>query len=93
MLPGMTCMLQLALDDMGEKTMPSVVMMVPMKMNDFLIIFSFRVKMLQKCYKNSIIQPKMKNNAQNMVKKRERICEMVLFKLKTSWKASIIGLL
>ena len=86
-------MLQLALDDMGEKTMPSVVMMVPMKMNDFLIIFSFRVKMLQKCYKNSIIQPKMKNNAQNMVKKRERICEMVLFKLKTSWKASIIGLL
>ena len=93
MLPGMTCMLQLALDDMGEKTMPSVVMMVPMKMNDFLIIFSFRVKMLQKCYKNSINQREMKNNAQNMVKKRERICEMVLFKLKTSWKASIIGLL
>ena len=86
-------MLQLALDDMGEKTMPSVVMMVPMKMNDFLIIFSFRVKMLQKCYKNSINQREMKNNAQNMVKKRERICEMVLFKLKTSWKASIIGLL
>jgi len=57
LLPGMTCMLQLALDDMGEKTMPSVVMMVPMKMNDFLIFFLLShenvTEMLQEQHKSA----------------------------------------
>ena len=62
-----------------------------------MIIRRKRIRMVEK-YINYIPEDKefyvcVKNNAQNMVKRRESFCEKPLFKLKTKKKTSIIGLL